>query len=94
LKFWKLNGLALLLFEWLPFLSRRLPGENAGLLLHFPAAAATIWSWPPQKDHTQLACLTMVAIVVCSAALTCSLVEGGRRRRNIAKNMSLLESAQ
>jgi hypothetical protein len=50
-------------------------------------AAATVGSWPPRASHRVSAVFTTATAVLRFPALTASLMEGGRRIKNIAKNV-------
>ncbi len=47
--------------------------------------AATVGLWPPQASHKASAALTIATADLWFLALTASLMEGGRRIKNIAK---------
>ena len=64
LKILETDRVGLRLFERLPFLSPRRPGEEAGLLLRCSVAAATTGSEPLRNNHMRSACLTMAGTVV------------------------------
>ncbi len=68
-------------------LSSKLLG--VGLLLHCVKAAATIGSWPPWASHRASAAFTMAAAVPWVPALTVSLMDSGRRIRNIERKRLL-----
>ncbi len=72
-----------------PLLSHLFPLLGAGLLLCCVEAAATVGSWPPRASHRASAAFTMAAAVLWSPAPTVSLMDAGRRIKNIAKNRSL-----
>jgi hypothetical protein len=59
--------------------------------VHFPAGgpAVTVGLWPPQASHKASAARTMSAAVLWCPAPTASLMEGGRRMRNMARNRSV-----
>ena len=72
-----------------PLLSPLFPLLGAGLLLRCVEVAATVGSWPPRASHRASAAFTMAAAVLWSPAPTVSLMEAGRRIKNIAKKRSL-----
>ncbi len=65
------------------------PLLGAGLLLRCVKAAATVGSWSPRASHRASAALTMAAAVLWVPAPTVSLIDGGRRIKNIARKRSL-----
>jgi hypothetical protein len=56
-----------------------------GLLLRCVEAAATVGSWPPRVSHRASAAFTMAVAVPWAPAPTVSLIDGGRRIKNIAR---------
>jgi hypothetical protein len=62
---------------------------GAGLLLRCVEASATVGSWPPRGSHRASATFTMAVAVPWAPAPTVSLIDGGRRIKNIARKRSL-----
>jgi hypothetical protein len=58
-------------------------------MLRCVEAALTVGSWPPRASHRASAAFTMAAAVLWVPAPTVSLMDGGRRIKNIAKKRSL-----
>jgi hypothetical protein len=72
-----------------PLLSPLFPLLGVGLLLCCVEAAVTTGSWPPRASHWVSAAFTMAAAVPWAPAPTVSLMDGGRRIKNIARKRSL-----
>jgi hypothetical protein len=70
-------------------LSPLFPLLGAGLLLRCVKAAATVGSWPSRASHRASAAFTMAAAVSWVPAPTASLMDGGRRIKNIERKRSL-----
>jgi hypothetical protein len=89
-KEWKSGREGGRLLGWVlpPILSPLFPLLGAGLLLRCVQAAATVGSWPPRASHRASAAFTMAAAVLWSPAPTVSLMDAGRRIKNIAKKRS------
>ncbi len=62
---------------------------GAGLLLRCVEAVATVGSWPPRVSHRASTDFTMAAAIPWAPAPTISLMDGGRRIRNIERKRSL-----
>ncbi len=62
---------------------------GAGLLLCCVVAAATVGSWAPRVSHKASAAVTIAAVVLWFQEPTASLMEGGRRIKNIDKKRSV-----
>ncbi len=71
------------------FLSPLVPLLEAGLLLRCVEAAATVGPWPPRGSHRASAAFTMATAVPWVPATTVSLMDGGRRIKNIERKRSL-----
>ncbi len=70
-----------------PLLLTLFPLLGAGLLLRCVEAAATVGSWPPRASHRASTAFTMAAAVLWAPAPTVSLIDGGRRIKNIVGNV-------
>jgi hypothetical protein len=70
-------------------LSPLFPLLGVGLLLCCVEAAATLGSWPPRASCRASAAFTMAGAVPWAPAPTVSLMDGGRRIRNIERKRSL-----
>jgi hypothetical protein len=81
-KIWAVRG-ALLGRALLPLLS--LLFLLLGLLLRCVEAAATVGSWLPRVSHRASAAFTMAEAVPWAPAPAVSLIDGGRRIKNIAR---------
>jgi hypothetical protein len=72
-----------------PLLSHLFPLLGAGLLLHCVEAAATVGSWPPRASYRASAAFAMAVAVPWAPAPTASLMDDGRRIKNIERKRSL-----
>jgi hypothetical protein len=70
-------------------LSPLFPLLGVGLLLRCVRAAATVWSWPSRASHRVSAAFTMAAAVPRVPARIVSLIDGGRRIKNIERKRLL-----
>ncbi len=70
-------------------LSLFFPFAGAGLRVLCFVAARTVGSWPPRASHKATAAFATAAAVLWLPAPTASLMEGGRRNKNIAKKRSV-----
>jgi hypothetical protein len=73
----------------LPLLSPLFLLLGAGLLLRCVEVAATVGSLPSRASHRASTAFTMVVAVPWAPAPTVSLMDGGKRIKNIARKRSL-----